>query len=189
MWKLLGRKLDQTNFPFYPTEDKVSPPLPSISPLDMWKKLKPKKLSFQTDFENQTVGDFLLSFSAWKGHWSRGACNTINQFTSKSSETQPEWKDVIRGRNQKLKCPFCNLKNSQKIAQLYRSQKNFTRFLWKGSSWKLSEMTKSFGENLSDSCLNAARPSHSIPCLQTAAFVLWPICFYPQFAYNRLSFI
>ena len=52
MWKRLEVKLDQTNFPFYPTEDKVSPPVPSISRLDMWKKLKPKKGTFQSDGVN-----------------------------------------------------------------------------------------------------------------------------------------
>ena len=46
MWKRLEVKLDQTNFPFYPTEDKVSPPVPSISPLDMWKKTKTKERNF-----------------------------------------------------------------------------------------------------------------------------------------------
>ena len=46
---LLRRKLDQTNFLFYPTEDKVSPPLPSISPLDsLWKTTKAKEREFLT---------------------------------------------------------------------------------------------------------------------------------------------
>ena len=46
---LLRRKLDQTNFLFYPTEDKVSPPLPSISPLDSrWKTTKAKEREFLT---------------------------------------------------------------------------------------------------------------------------------------------
>ena len=46
---LLRRKLDQTNFLFYPTEDKVSPPLPSISPLDsLWKTNKAKEREFLT---------------------------------------------------------------------------------------------------------------------------------------------